>query len=370
MDEYANAPNTEFNLGLFFDLSADLLCIAGYDGYFKKINPAVSNLLGYTREELFSRPISDFIHPDDKIATAANRNNLTQSNIPLLNFENRYVTKSGEIVWLSWTSMPVDSQQLVYAIAKNVTHHKKQEEDRNQLIKNLTDINNDLKKLNYTTSHDLRAPVANLLAVFDLLDNTKIADNETQEFISHLKAATNNLKGTLDKYVDALVEKTTPQVTMQELDLSKTLDNVLRSLRSLISGSRAMISVDFSALSHISFNETQLESVFLNLITNAIKYTKPGEAPQISISSQRVNGIDQLKFADKGIGFDMNKVKDKLFGFNQKFHENSDGKGIGLYLIYNHITSLGGNITVKSKVNEGTEFTISFNQRTQARLNF
>ena len=362
MDEDENAPDSEFKLGLFFDLSADLLCVAGYDGYFRKINPAVSNLLGYTRAELFSRPISDFIHPDDATTTAANRNNLTQDSIPLLNFENRYITKSGEIVWLSWTSMPVDSEQLVYAIAKNVTHKKKQEEDRNQLIKNLTEINNDLKKLNYTTSHDLRAPVANLLAVFDLLDYTKITDNETQEFISYLKAATNNLKSTLDKYVDALAEKTMPLITIQELDLNKTLDSVLRSLHSLISSSRATIEVDFSALKHVRFSESQLESVFLNLITNAIKYAKPGEAPHITISSQQVNGIDRLKFADKGIGFDMNKVKDKLFGFHQKFHENSDGKGIGLYLIHNHITSLGGNITVKSKVNEGTEFTISFNQ--------
>lgn len=109
-----------FNLGLFFNLSADLLCIAGYDGYFRKINPAVSNLLGYTKEELFSKPIADFIHPDDKIATAAHRLNLTNGSIPLLNFENRYVTKSGEVVWLSWTSMPVDNEQMVYAIAKNI----------------------------------------------------------------------------------------------------------------------------------------------------------------------------------------------------------------------------------------------------------
>lgn len=357
-----DTPDDSFNLGLFFDLSADLLCVAGYDGYFRKINPAVSNLLGYTEDELFARPIADFIHPDDKTVTAANRHNLTNGSIPLLNFENRYVTKAGEIVWLSWTSMPVDAEQMVYAIAKNITHKKKQEDDRNQLIKNLTDLNSDLKRLNYTTSHDLRAPVANLLAVFDLLDNSKVADGEMQEFIGYLRAATNNLKNTLDKYVDALVEKTSTHANLDELDLNKTFNNVLRSLHSLINGSRAVIDVSFSELTHIRFNESQLESVFLNLITNAIKYAKPGEAPQISITSVRVNGIDQIKFADKGIGFDIDKVKDKLFGFHQKFHENSDGKGIGLYLIYNHVTSLGGNITVKSKVNGGTEFTISFSR--------
>lgn len=353
-------PDDGFSLGLFFDLSADLLCIAGYDGYFRKINPAVSALLGYTEEELFSKPIADFIHPDDKAITAANRSNLTNGCIPLLNFDNRYLTKSGEVVWLSWTSMPVESEQLVYAIAKNITHKKKQEDDRNQLIKNLTDINSELKKLNYTTSHDLRAPVANLLAVFDLLDDSKVQDEETQVFISHLRSASHNLKTTLDKYVDALVEKAGPHTSLTELDLELVLGNVLRSLRSLINGSRAVIEIDFSPLTHIRFNESQLESVFLNLITNAIKYAKPGEAPMISIASRQENGKDQLVFADKGMGFDMNKVKDKLFGFHQKFHDNSDGKGIGMYLIHNHITSQGGHITVNSKVDEGTEFIITF----------
>ncbi|HWZ35262.1 MAG TPA: PAS domain-containing sensor histidine kinase [Mucilaginibacter sp.] len=365
-----NTYKNNFNPGLFFDLSADLFCIADYEGYFRKVNPAISKLLGYSEEELHSTPIAHFIHPDDKAVTAANRRNLTNNSKPLLNFENRYVTKSGEIVWLSWTSIPVDSERLVYAIAKNITHQKKQEEDRNLLIKKLTDVNSDLKKLNYTTSHDLRAPVANLLAVFEMLDDTKNSEAELREFIDNLRAATNSLKTTLDKYLDVLVEKTAPPAALSELDISYVLDNVLRSLRSLISGSRAIIEIDFSEFSQITFNETLLESIFLNLITNSIKYAKPGQAPQISISTQRVGGVDQLKFADKGLGFDMNKVKDKLFGFHQKFHKNADGKGIGLYLVYNHITSLGGNITVKSKVNEGAVFTISFNPTEAAGTRF
>lgn len=363
-----NFSKENFNPGLFFDLSADLFCIADYEGYFRKVNPAISNLLGYSEKELLSTLIADFIHPDDKALTAANRRNLTNGSKPLLNFENRFVTKSGEIVWLSWTSIPVDSERRIYAIAKNITHKKKQEEDRNLLIKKLTDVNSDLKKLNYTTSHDLRAPVANLLAVFDMLDNTKNSEAELHEFIDNLRSATINLKTTLDKYLDVLAEKTAPPVALTELDLNRVLDNVRRSLCSLISGSRATIEVDFSAFSTISFDETLLESVFLNLITNSIKYAKPGEASQISISTQRVGGVNQLKFADNGLGFDMNKVKDKLFGFHQKFHKNADGKGIGLYLVYNHITSLGGSITVKSKVNEGAVFTISFNPLAKAGI--
>jgi len=124
----ASVKNT-FDFEYFFELSPDLLCIAGYDGYFKKINAAVSATLGYTSKELYERPIDSFIYIEDKSLTAKKRK-LILKNIPLLDYENRYVTKSGEIVWLTWTSMPVESDQVVFAIAKNITYRKKLEEYR------------------------------------------------------------------------------------------------------------------------------------------------------------------------------------------------------------------------------------------------
>lgn len=348
-----------FNFELFFDLSPDMLCIAGYDGYFKRINPAVSKLLGYTNEELFSKPIHEFIHPDDRHVTSKHRENLL-NDIPLLDFENRYVTKSGEIVWLHWTSMPIDSDKFVFAIAKNITHKKKLEEDRNLLLTNLTQLNSDLKQLAFMTSHDLRTPVGNLLSVFGLLDASKIQDEETLEFINILKITTDSLKSTLNNYVDVLIQKDSINASLEELKFNDCLNAALRSLNSIIKSSNAVITCDFSAVEKVKFNKAYLESVFLNLITNSIKYAKPGSFPEISIISKKVNGLTQLIFTDKGLGFDMSKVKGKIFGFNQKFHEHADSKGIGLYLVYNHITNLGGRIDIKSKINEGAKFTISF----------
>jgi len=348
-----------FNLEHFFELTEDLFCIAGFDGYFKRVNPAVSKLLGYSNEELFSRPINEFVFADDQEITAQNRRSLTQ-DVPLLNFENRYVTKSGEIVWLAWTSMPVESLQLVYAIAKNITHKKKVEEDRNLLIAKLTGSNQDLKQLTYTASHDLRTPVGNLLSVFSLLDVSKIQDTETLEFIDILKAATQNLQSTLNSYVDSLIERENLQLQLEDINLKEAFNSVLLSLGSLIKNSKASISIDFSRVKTVNFNRGYLESVFLNLVTNSIKYKKPGANPDITVISRRVNGVNQLVFADKGLGFDMEKVKDKLFGFHQKFHDHADSKGLGLYLVHSHITSLGGRISIKSKIGEGSEFVISF----------
>ena len=344
---------------LFFELSADLLCIAGFDGYFKQINPAVSKLLGFTNEELMSRPINDFVHNDDKEMTGKVRSELIKGN-PLFHFENRYVTKNGDTVWLSWTSMTVESDKLVFAIAKNVTHKKRLEEDRNMLLANLTKVNKELKELTYTTSHDLRAPVNNLLSIFDLLDLSKITDRETLELIHILQAAGKSLKHTLNGYVDILSEKESMNVPVEELNLKDVLDTVLQSINSLIKSSKATIVVDFSKMEVVKFNKAYLHSIFLNLLTNSIKYAKTDCLPIITILSRRVIGISQLIIADNGLGFDMEKVKERVFRLHQKFNEHADSKGIGLYLVYNHIMSLGGTISLKSEINAGSEFTISF----------
>lgn len=352
-------PAEILNKELFFEISHDLLCIAGYDGYFKLVNPAFSKLLGYTDEELLSKPIDSFVYPDDRSLTSMYREKLRQS-IPLLNYENRYVTKSGEVVWLSWTSIPRDEERQVFAIAKNITHTKILEKDRNALLTDLTKINQDLKQLTYTTSHDLRSPVSNLLSVFSLLDTSKIEDAETLEFISILKSATESLKSSLNQYVDILVQKDLLTVRREEISLSKSLSTVCQSLRSLIENSKATIHVDFSAFDSIQFNAAYMESIFLNLITNSIKYVIPQHFPVINIHTETIGGIKHLIFSDKGIGFDLNAVKDRVFGLNQTFHNHIDAKGIGLYLVHSQITSLGGNITLESQPNEGATFTMSF----------
>ena len=344
---------------LFFELSGDLLCIAGFDGYFKQINPAVSKLLGYTNEELLSRPIDDFVYNDDKEITGKVRSELIKGT-PLFHFENRYVSKHGEIVWLSWTSMTLESDKVVFAIAKNVTHKKRLEEDRNRLLADLTRVNKELKELTYTASHDLRAPVNNLLSIFDLLDISKITNEETVELMHILKAASEGLKHTLDGYVDILSRNESMSVSIEELYLKDVLDHVLESINSLIKNSKVTIEVNFSEVAKVKFNKAYLHSIFLNLLTNSIKYAKNNCLPVITIFSKRVNGISQLIISDNGVGFDMDNVKEKVFGLHEKFNENRDSKGIGLYLVYNHVISLGGTIALESEINAGSKFIISF----------
>lgn len=343
----------------FFEVSQDLMCIAGFDGYFKRINPAVSKLLGYTEEELFSRPINDFVYEEDKFITDGHRSKL-KKNVPLLNFENRYLTKSGEILWLSWTSIPVPESELVYAVAKDVTQKKNLEVERNKLLMSLSKINEELQHLVHTASHDLRAPVNNLLALFGLLDVETIENEETKSLINVLQSTTSGLNVTLNYYLDVACQKGSLHVPVESVNLHEALNGVLLSINSLVTGSGAIVDIDFSEFDTVDFNKVYMESIFLNLITNSIKYAKPDAQPDIAIATKITNGAKQLIFSDKGLGFDMEKVKNKVFGLHQTFHNHADSKGVGLFLVYNHINSLGGHIEVESKVNEGVRFVITF----------
>ncbi|WP_158974183.1 PAS domain-containing sensor histidine kinase [Cellulophaga sp. L1A9] len=348
-----------YSLEPFFEVSRDLLCIAGYDGYFKKINPALINLLEYSKEELLSRKISDFIYEEDRLRTASNRKNLKKS-LPLLNFENRYVSKSGNIIWLDWTAIPLPDERLIYAIAKNITYKKKLESERAVHLLSLDKKNKNLKNLNFKTSHDLRSPVNNLLTLCNILDVSKITDPETLQVFDLISRSTEGLKDSLNNYVDSLTETEQLESSRELISLSKIARIVQSSISALIHDSKAKIVTNFSAFDELLFNRNFMESIYLNLITNSIKYARPDVFPVLNIESRIVAGKQTVVFSDNGLGFNMDEVEGKIFNLNQRFHSTKDSKGVGLYLVHSHITEMGGEIAVTSAVNVGTTFTITF----------
>ncbi len=359
MEPDINTPTTDLDLELFFSLSHDFLCIAGFDGYFRKINPAFIKVMGYTQEELFSHPIRHFVHPQDKKRTAETRAKILEG-IPLVHFQNRYITKSGEIIWLTWTSIPVLEKKLIYAISKNITQIKKLEEDRHFRIRDLTSVNSGLTKLSYTTSHDLRAPVNNLISLFELLDLTKIKDEETLLYLEMLEKSVLRLKTTLNDQVDHLKENQLLKPGLEQVNLKGIVNDIIDSLGSIIENTGTIFEIDFSQIEILRFNKFYLHSIFLNLITNSIKYSQGGISPVISIVSKRIEKGIEIQFSDNGIGLDMEENGNKLFELHQVFTDHLDSKGIGLYLVKSYMNSLGGEIKVSSEKNVGTTFNLWF----------
>ena len=211
--------NKLFDLELFFESSPDLLCVAGADGYFKKINPSVSITLGYTNEELFASPINSFIHPDDHAITALKRMELYKGQ-PILNFENRYLTKSGEIVLLSWTSMPIKRDELVFAIAKNVTFKKHLDEfDRISAI--LEMINND-HKLRFKT--DERAPeIPTSFQSINLEKRNEELSKSDQYWLNNFEMVVRKFTGKIDLNLEFISD----QLAISERQLYRKVEGIL-----------------------------------------------------------------------------------------------------------------------------------------------
>ena len=125
--QFMERKRAEEDLERFFTLSLDLLCLAGFDGYFKRVNPAWERVLGYTTEELLARPYLDFVHPDDRNPTTTEADKLGDGG-NVLTFENRYIAKDGTYRWLQWNAVSLPSEQMIYAAARDITERKQAKE--------------------------------------------------------------------------------------------------------------------------------------------------------------------------------------------------------------------------------------------------
>ncbi|MFZ4784881.1 MAG: sensor histidine kinase [Flavobacteriales bacterium] len=256
------------------------------------------------------------------------------------------------------------TEQRIYITIFDISERKNHERERELLIQELTKSNTELKQFSYITSHNMRAPLTNLIAILDLIDMGKIHDEETVEMIYAMRMATNNLNETLNDLIQILIIKGNSGISCLEVSLRYTLAKVTQSIQNMLSDSHTVITSDFDAPT-ILFDQKYMESIFLNLITNSIKYARPGVTPEIAIKSFRHRNEVIMTFTDNGLGFDIDKVKNRIFGLYQRFHANNDSKGIGLYLVHSQITSLGGEIEVFSEVNVGTTFTLRFRNQSK-----
>ena len=143
--EDSQAPDTDFH-DRFFELSMDLLCCLGFDGRFRRLNPAWEQTLGYSMEELRSRPFIEFVHPDDRARTVA-QNRKVRSGERALGFENRYVCRDGSYRWLLWNATPDPERGLIYSVARDITERREAEEERDRLVSRLRSALAEVKTL-------------------------------------------------------------------------------------------------------------------------------------------------------------------------------------------------------------------------------
>jgi PAS domain S-box-containing protein len=130
----------------FFTLSLDMLCIAHFSGYFKRLNPAWETTLGFSRDELQSRPMFEFVHPDDRDRTVE-QNRKVRTGAPAIYFENRYLCKDGSYKWLLWNATADMAHEVIYSVARDITERKQAEAERERLLRELQTALAEVKEL-------------------------------------------------------------------------------------------------------------------------------------------------------------------------------------------------------------------------------
>ena len=330
------------------------------------VNPAFSIMSGYQSDEIIGKTPNIFIGPNSdkleykKLITALNHKE--ECLVETISYK-----KSREEFWVRFSMIPVfnSENELSHwvSIQRDVTEEKKQEKEKEQLIRELTLNNKDLKQFSYITSHNLRAPLSNLTGLLNLIEDIEVKDPELRDIIQGFSKSTYLLNETIDDLTKVMIIKDNTSIQKENVSLNEVFENVFSQLTFQIELYKPILRIDFEKVSVLNINKSYIESILLNLLTNALKYSAEGRTLRISITAHQEEETVVLIFKDNGIGIDMERNKDKVFGLYQRFHNHPDSKGLGLYLVKSQVEAMGGSINIKSEVNKGTEFTLIFKNK-------
>jgi PAS domain S-box-containing protein len=327
------------------------------------VNPAFSEMTGYKSGEVVGKTPAVFM------GKKSVENDITELSKALkgkaeYKFETLNHKKNGEEYWVFISMIPITNQEGEHShwisIQRDITEDKKLEKEKEQLIRELTQNNKDLKQFSYITSHNLRAPLSNLTGLLNLMEDIKVEDPELKEILNGFSKSTHLLNETINDLVKVIIIKDNPSIQREEVLIKDVFENVFNQLSFLISLHKPILKIELEKVTILHVNKAYLESILLNLFTNSIKYRSPKRKLRIFVSSTEIGENIILVFKDNGIGIDLERNRDKVFGLYQRFHNYPDSKGLGLYLVKSQVESMGGTIIIESEVNKGTTFTLTF----------
>lgn len=329
---------TAYDLFDFFKKTPDLVCIARKDGYFKQVNPAVIQKLGYSEEEIYSRPIFFFLHPDDLEKTRHMREKLLEGET-MLNFQNRYINKSGDIIWLEWTAVYVPEREVVFAIAKDITARKgiewEVEEEHRQFRGLASYLKLSMEKDRKFVATELHEELAQLMLALKL--NVDYVRKEEASLSKTGMDRINQAYAIADLLIHTVrrISFSMSPHMIDDLGLNATLEWHCR---------------EFTVLHGIPCH------FFTNMDTN-----KMGKEVQIDLFRICQAALDNVRLHS-----DASSARVKLESFPESlrlsvkdngkgFDPSNTPKGQGLQTIYNRALSIGARVHLQSEPGNGTE---------------
>ncbi|PCJ66882.1 MAG: hypothetical protein COA58_05370 [Bacteroidetes bacterium] len=363
--------------------ATEALMLLDYDSRkYIDMNKNAEELFGYSRDELLELTLGDL----------SPINQSDGSNSKTLSTDYMDQALNGKNVVYEWTikrkdnklipcevrlvKLPYERNNIVRTSVIDITERKKAErllnlekqklEETNDRLVNLNDkLENQTKQLQefaYISSHNLRAPAGNIRALLDFYHNEPIEEN-FKIILEKLDVVSEDLLDTINDLADVVKIKNEISQDVVKLSIAKLLDKVKDSLSQQIRDKKAKISLELNGIKYINASKTYMDSIMLNLISNALKYSKDDVVPIIEVTANQDETNFVLKVADNGTGIDLKKHGDKVFGLRKTFHRNKDSRGVGLFITKAQVEAMDGTIDIQSEIGKGTMFIIKLPKR-------
>ncbi|MBN1514459.1 MAG: PAS domain S-box protein [Phycisphaerae bacterium] len=355
-----------------FNLSIDMLCIAGFDGRFKQVNPAWTRALGWSAAELTEPVFLDLVHPDDVPATVASVDRLRQG-LEVRSFENRYRRKDGTYRWLSWNSYPLLEQELIFAVCRDVTEQKAAEEERARLERQLRQSQKmeAVGQLAGGVAHDFNNILTAILGNVDLMQQALASQTPPNDApMIELKEVERGALRAADLTRQLLLFSRRGLAQPEALNLNQTLEDAAKMLQRLLTENVRLELRLASDLSPVWADGGQMEQVIVNLVVNARDAMPDGGRIVVETSNELLDETYTeahpnthpgphvlLAVSDTGVGMSRETLE-RVFEPFFTTKSVGQGTGLGLATVYGIVTQAGGHITVYSEVGRGSTFRV------------
>jgi len=325
-----------------------------------------NNLANVYTKELYGKELSDglyaFNYFSEKRLSTVNDAFQKATKGENTNYETSFFNGEGEVKcyysrWLGVAGEKDINLGVILAIS-DITERKLAELEREKISKDLIQRNNALEQFAFIVSHNLRAPVANIIGLSDALCNWDNAEQRKQDFINGLSISAKKLDEVVHDLNNILRISQRVNEQKEVTYFQQLVEDIKSVLFEKISGEAVIIKTDFTKMMNTYTLKSYLYNIFYELILNSINFKQPFRAPIIEIKSYEENKTFKLLFKDNGKGIDLAKHGKHIFGLYQRFDTSVEGRGMGLCMVKTQIETLGGTIKVESELNKGTTFII------------
>ena len=245
----------------------------------------------------------------------------------------------------------------LYGATQDITEIKLREHELANVVLELTSHRDQLEEYSHIMSHHIRAPLANLTSISNLLADEPAAEEQSELHIA-LKEAVESLRMTFDEVSSAVRLRNTSPLKDEKVNVQELVQHVLERLEPSMRDSNATVSLNVDACPIVDYPVVYLQVIVQQLIMNAIRFSHPDRPPHIIVTTAMEMDQQVVTIRDNGAGIDLDRFGSKLFRLRSTFHRHASGRGVGLFMVRTIIESLGGEIDVESRPGEGTTFTI------------